>query len=60
MGNSIKKFKLRRLTNDSSLGKDTAWPIWNDVFHKDTTYGVFNSHIDMCQNRGSINPAMQK
>lgn len=34
------------MTSDSLLGKDTNCPVWNDLFLKTTSYGVFNSHID--------------
>jgi hypothetical protein len=54
MGNSFKKFKLKRMTNDTLLGSDTHCPIWNDLFSQDTSYGVFNAHIDMWQLRGQL------
>jgi len=49
MGNTFKKLKLHRMTNDTLLGNDTSCPIWEEVFSAATSYGVFNSHIDVCQ-----------
>ena len=48
------------MTNDTLLGKDTNWPICNDIFSKDTTYGVFNSHIDVCQSKEFTIPQLIK
>lgn len=60
MGNTIKKLKFARMTNDTLLGKDTNCPICGDLFGKNTTYGVFNGHIDYCQSRVGTFPALVK
>ena len=60
MGNSLRKMKLKSMTSDSLIGKDTHWPICNDLFTKDTSYGVFNNHIDLCTNRIGQIPTISK
>ena len=51
MGAILNKHKHQNLTNDTTLGIDTNWPICNYLFSKNTTNEAFNNHIDMCQNK---------